>query len=927
MPVPDNRRGNETSASTRDFNGLGEDNNARTQVDGASKHRFHGAHQPTNLKGAGPNHNQGIRKMVHTWDAATGDVSPGVFDHEGYVDPNVSTRLEEEGSTQRYASRNGALSGRRQDDEPWNKRSEDTRSDPRAIYSDRLIMSRSSILRPDGFGRRLMLGSRAKRARETDDDEQQDRSVARTKHPRISTITIHDIDIPEDYFFVMESCEAKDEYRAVRAYMSEVCSRLRADMFNDKDFVKSQRTSRSLEVVGWIILIPVVEFRKRKGPPEDEHLTWLDIPEGTLVVKLRPALACKNGHDSIRTKPLTSFGDSDPYTQWIDDREQGIRPKLRDYVPLFEHPPQPGDAGPEGLWIIGPLYFRSTSDYDFDRRVRFAHIYTHHNHPHTVPWKKIGELYWFSDFQEFVRMEETAASDLVNPVKKALMARTEGMSGHVPKLNAQEANTAFHPVVDDDNQQSQSRSLGDSGLQEVEESASMLDQKVPAQSILKSPRQMSFEELGWGIWSSRKDAAGNLERQSFEMSGDHIEQSSFDLEVGHANGSDSEGNSRPTASGFDHDEQSRAQQRDDWDLDVWPPPSPDRLTHLNKPKPGYTTLAGYLNERAHIESESLDHLYSLSSGEPDDTQTYQEEICTEYQQRREGWRGPDCVSSTNESQSLGKSGDIGTFAVAQFTEIPGQTGDEVLDWWPHKEGISVVKLRPGLICENAWWGLRVRLFWGFGDSDPRLVRVKNSEGVYQAKLADYVQVLLYPSSNVRPEPTCFAPPVYFHPTVGDYAWNKEERFMHVHNCYVHLHSSPYRIVGRLHGREDFQAHVALEKATASRLSASAEKALREFGQEEVESDEESKLASTTEDNRSPILDCPGECEVDSDPDENISTAMYLPSAEAQLLADEAEEEVEREFTRSDPQGFGLGSLMSRARRFGVESEASAPDIE
>lgn len=72
MPAPGNRRGNETSASTRDFNGLGEDNNARTQVDGASKHRFHGAHQPTNLKGAGPNHNQGIRRMVHTWDAAIG---------------------------------------------------------------------------------------------------------------------------------------------------------------------------------------------------------------------------------------------------------------------------------------------------------------------------------------------------------------------------------------------------------------------------------------------------------------------------------------------------------------------------------------------------------------------------------------------------------------------------------------------------------------------------------------------------------------------------------------------------------------------------------------------------------------------------------------------------------------------------------------
>ncbi|KAI7285796.1 hypothetical protein KC345_g1574 [Hortaea werneckii] len=322
---------------------------------------------------------------------------------------------------------------------------------------------------------------------------------------------------------------------------------------------------------------------------------------------------------------------------------------------------------------------------------------------------------------------------------------------------------------------------------------------------------------------------------------------------------------------------------------------------------------------SNVTNSSLDHLYSLSSGEPDDT--YQEEICTEYQRRREGWRGTDCVSSTNESQSLGKSGDIGTFAVAQFTEIPGQTGDEVIDWWPHKEGISVIKLRPGLVCENAWWGLRVRLFWGFGNSDPRLVRVKNSEGVYQAKLADYVQVLLHPTPNVSPEPMCFAPPVYFVPTVRDYAWNEEGRFMH-----VHLHPSPYRIVGRLYGLADFQAHVALEKATASRLSFSAEKALRDF-ERDVASGEDSKLASTTEDNRSPISDSPGECEVYSDLDENISTEMYMPSAEAQLLADEAEEEAEREYTRSDPQGFGLGSLMSRARRFGVESEASAPDFE
>ncbi|KAI7209283.1 hypothetical protein KC333_g8799 [Hortaea werneckii] len=179
---------------------------------------------------------------------------------------------------------------------------------------------------------------------------------------------------------------------------------------------------------------------------------------------------------------------------------------------------------------------------------------------------------------------------------------------------------------------------------------------------------------------------------------------------------------------------------------------------------------------------------------------------------------------------------------------PDQPDDEVLDWWPHKEGILAIKLWP----------------------------------------------------------------------VRDYAWNKEERF-----GYVHLHSSPYRIAGRLHGREDFKTHVAQEQATASRLSFSAEKALREFEQE-VESGGDLEFKATADDYgpTSPGFEC--ESKAASIADDEDSTEVDVPSAEAQLLADEAEEEAEREYTHSDPQGFGLGSLMSRARRFGVESDASAP---
>ncbi|KAI7157423.1 hypothetical protein KC349_g5664 [Hortaea werneckii] len=263
--------------------------------------------------------------------------------------------------------------------------------------------------------------------------------------------------------------------------------------------------------------------------------------------------------------------------------------------------------------------------------------------------------------------------------------------------------------------------------------------------------------------------------------------------------------------------------------------------------------------------------FVLTSSELDDefksSRAYQEEICAKYQGRGEGLRGTDWISSTKESKRLGKSGDIGIFAVAQFGANPAQPDDEVLDWWPHKEGILVIKLRPGLICENAWWGLRVRLFW-----------------------------------------------------------NKEERFINVHEYYVHLHSSPYRIVGRLHGIANFQAHVALEKATVPRLTFSAEKALREF-ERKVESGDDPELKATADDygSMSPGFEC--ESKAASIADDDDSTEVDVPSAEAQLLADEAEEEAERDYTRSDPQGFGLGSLMSRARRFGMESDASAPGFE
>lgn len=62
-------------------------------------------------------------------------------------------------------------------------------------------------------------------------------------------------------------------------------------------------------------------------------------------------------------------------------------------------------------------------------------------------------------------------------------------------------------------------------------------------------------------------------------------------------------------------------------------------------------------------------------------------------------------------------------------------------------------------------------------------------------------------------------------------------------------------------------------------------------------------------------------------DDYVLTEAYIPSAEAQLLADEAAEEAEREYTRADLKGFGLRSLMSRVRRFAVESEAPARDFE
>lgn len=81
-PVPDNRHGNETWSPVRGFNGHEEDSDAPTKVDDASEHEFDGAHQPTHVKGAGSNHDQGLRKMVHTGNQAIGDVPLTAFDLE-----------------------------------------------------------------------------------------------------------------------------------------------------------------------------------------------------------------------------------------------------------------------------------------------------------------------------------------------------------------------------------------------------------------------------------------------------------------------------------------------------------------------------------------------------------------------------------------------------------------------------------------------------------------------------------------------------------------------------------------------------------------------------------------------------------------------------------------------------------------------------
>lgn len=246
------------------------------------------------------------------------------------------------------------------------------------------------------------------------------------------------------------------------------------------------------------------------------------------------------------------------------------------------------------------------------------------------------------------------------------------------------------------------------------------------------------------------------------------------------------------------------------------PTKPPRLTET-----GIRDVDIFSNHFFVLNCEALDEEYRC-------TRAYAEKICEEMNARKDVYKGSGWTTSVEKSKSHGQTADVGLFPAVEFRADLKEPDEECLHWFPFREGILMVKMRPGLICENADFGLRVRLLTGFGNSDPRRVKVKDADGNERSKLADYVQVLEWPSRNVAPEAQCYRKPIYFRSTVKDFPFNRPERFAPVANYYVHLHTTPYRVVGHLYSKQDFEGLVELENAAAKRLIQPAKMALERY---------------------------------------------------------------------------------------------------
>ena len=186
------------------------------------------------------------------------------------------------------------------------------------------------------------------------------------------------------------------------------------------------------------------------------------------------------------------------------------------------------------------------------------------------------------------------------------------------------------------------------------------------------------------------------------------------------------------------------------------------------------------------------------------------------------FEGPERIKTREESEATGETGDIILSPVVEFRANLTEPDEEVFDWMPVPEGIIIVKFRAQLLAANEAGGLRTKPFTAFGDSDPSNIIVYDKVRGRRYKLNDYLQMQRLQGEEVPANPMCYRPPLYFRG--WSYPFTKSESFINVFQEYIHPHTVPWKIIGRLEGLKDYEAWHEIETAVArNRVSPSAVK--------------------------------------------------------------------------------------------------------
>ncbi|KAK6386506.1 hypothetical protein LTR65_008979 [Meristemomyces frigidus] len=123
----------------------------------------------------------------------------------------------------------------------------------------------------------------------------EDQQAGPNKTPR-HDVTIGDLDLPANYFFVLRSDPLDEGFRSGRAFMGEVCKEMNARnvVFKGDGWISTVEESKKRGGSGDIGLFPVPEFRAGPSEPDEECLYWFPCRQGIIIVKMRPGLICDN---------------------------------------------------------------------------------------------------------------------------------------------------------------------------------------------------------------------------------------------------------------------------------------------------------------------------------------------------------------------------------------------------------------------------------------------------------------------------------------------------------------------------------------------------------------------------------------------------------------------------------------------------------